>query len=169
MRLPISPPNIDNLTRADLYNRNLELAVFLRPELTLAEENKSVPCIPPLFLNPEHIPHLKEELLNLVKAAASGTGFSFNASHLTVIVGEHGISYGVRYEAVVDEAAQIEHAELMLSQLIAERWGYVGFCNPKKHGCGRYFLKSRIDREFCSKTCLNRSTTYRQRGKEPKA
>jgi hypothetical protein len=162
----------DRMTRADFYNRNLEVAVFLRPGLALAEENESAPYNAGLFFDPRQLPQLKERFLKVIKAAAVGTGLSFNVAHISVNVDATGVSYGINYQLLDQKkygAARFEHAELTLAQLIAEHWGYVGFCNPKKHGCGRYFLKSRTDREFCSKTCLNRSTTYRQRRKEPLA
>src|SRR5207247_4033334 len=110
------------------------------------------------------IPELKERFLKHIKAAATGMGFSFPVSHSCINVDESGISYHITAMAGTKEyfAAQLEHAELTLAQLIGQHWGYIGFCDPKKHGCGRYFLKSRSDREFCSKTCVNRSTTYRQ-------
>ena len=159
----------DIMTKADVYNSNLELALFLYPPLALTKE--PVRYNASSFINPTRIPELKERFLKHIKAAATGMGFSFPVSHSCINVDESGISYHITAMAGTKEyfAAQLEHAELTLAQLIGQHWGYIGFCDPKKHGCGRYFLKSRSDREFCSKTCVNRSTTYRQRGKEPAA
>ena len=162
---------VEDMTPGDWNNAQLESGAFLHPGLPFAEkESKSLPFSPALFLSTDQVKKVKERFLWLIKVAAAATGCSFNASQLSVNLDEGGVSYGIAYNLSDPEKhakAQIEQLMLRLAQLLSDHWGYVGLCNRKKHGCGRYFLKSRTDREFCSTTCLNRSTTYRQRGKEP--
>jgi hypothetical protein len=160
----------ERMTLGDWYNAQLESGAFLHPNLAFAEkESKSLPFSPFLFLSRDQVEKTKEEFLRLIKAA-TGAGFSFGVSQFSVHVDERGISFNVADNISDPEKhskAQIEKAKLLLAQLLSAHWGYIGLCDRKRHGCGRYFLKSRTDQEFCSKTCLNRSTTYRQRGKEP--
>jgi hypothetical protein len=163
----------EQMTPGDWYNAQLEAGAFVHPDLALLEkESRSIPFSVALFLSVDAVKKAKDRLLSLIKAAANGSDISFDVSQLSVHVDGHGVSYRVKYifgtgQEKQLESAQIEQAALRLAQLLSEHWGYVGLCDRKRHGCGRYFLKSRTDKEFCSKTCLNRSTTYRQRGKEP--
>jgi hypothetical protein len=165
--------SVEQMTFGDWYNAQLESGAFLNPHLAFAEKkSKSIPFSPVFFLSRDQVKKAKEEFLHLIKAA-TGVGFSFHVSQLSVNVDANGISY-VTNEANLSDSgkhskAQLEQAMLRLAQLLSTHWGYVGLCDRKRHGCGRYFLKSRTDQQFCTKTCLNRSTTYRQRGKEPSA
>lgn len=109
--------------------------------------------------------------MSLIRGATAG-GFSFSVKQISVNVNENGLRYLVSWNLSDQQKlseAPVEQAMLILSELVAQHWGYIGFCDKKKFGCGKYFRKTRIDREYCSKTCVNRATTYRQRGKEPAA
>jgi hypothetical protein len=161
----------ENMTPGDFYNASIESGAFIHRDFAFEEkESKSVPFSRLIFPGPEQIREIKEKFLLLIRAAADETGYSFPASQMNISVGPGGISYNIAFNLSHREKhakAQVENAMLRLAQLLGEHWGYIGFCDRKRHGCDRYFLKSRKDREFCTKTCLNRSTTYRQRGKEP--
>jgi hypothetical protein len=162
---------VENMTRADIYNAQLETGAFLHPEVAL-EETASLPFNAGLFFSPDEIAEAKKRFLGLIKSAAEGIGCSFEVTQVSVYVTSAGPRYDISYNGSdpgKHAKAKFEKAMLRLAQLVGQRWGYIGFCDRKRHGCGRYFLKSRTDREFCSKTCLNRSTTYRQRGIKPAA
>jgi hypothetical protein len=164
---------IENMTPGDFYNASIESGAFLHRDLAFAQkENKSLPFSQALFPRPEQIKEIKEKFLFLIRGAAVETGYTFAASQMKIAIGPGGISYDIAFnlsDAEKHTKAQVESAMLKLAQLIGEHWGYIGLCDRKRHGCGRYFVKNRTDQQFCTKTCLNRSTTYRQRGKEPVA
>jgi hypothetical protein len=164
---------IASMTPGDWYNAQLEAGAFLHPEFAYStQEATSLPFGPLFFLSAEQVTDLKQRFIPLIKAAVAETEFSFSVSQVSVTGGEHGVSYAIASnlsDLSKHAQAQIEQAMLRLAQLLSENWGHVGLCDRKKHGCGKYFVKSRKDREFCSKTCLNRSTTYRQRGVKPAA
>lgn len=40
---------------------------------------------------------------------------------------------------------------------------YVGICPEARDGCGRLFAKTRIDQEYCSRTCVSRAQVHRFR------
>jgi hypothetical protein len=37
---------------------------------------------------------------------------------------------------------------------------YVGICPDGRDGCGKLFAKTRIDQEYCSRTCVSRRQVY---------
>lgn len=164
----------EKMSVGDRINTQIEMGAFLYPSLPFAEKEgpKSIPFVAALFPSREQIEEIKRQFLVLIQHAAAGSEHSFNVAQMSVNVGPGAVSYQIPQNLSDPEKlaiAQIDVAKLDLAKLLAAHWGYVGRCDRKRHGCGRYFLKSRTDREFCSKTCLNRSTTYRQRGKEPAA
>lgn len=40
---------------------------------------------------------------------------------------------------------------------------YVGVCPKERDGCGQLFAKTRIDQEYCSRTCVSRAQVHRFR------
>lgn len=40
---------------------------------------------------------------------------------------------------------------------------YVGMCPKERDGCGQLFAKTRIDQEYCSRTCVSRAQVHRFR------
>jgi hypothetical protein len=40
---------------------------------------------------------------------------------------------------------------------------YVGICPETRDGCGKLFSKTRIDQEYCSRTCVSRAQVHRFR------
>jgi len=171
--LKFAQQSIESMTPGDLYNAQIESGAFVRPEVAAAhKQNRSLPFSPVLFLSIDEIKEVKTKFFTLIEQAANAAEYTFPVTQLRVSMTPQGLSYDVGFELLVPDKrrrAQIEFAMLKLAQLLSEHWGYVGLCDRKRHGCGRYFLKNRTDQQFCSKTCLNRSTTYRQRGKEPVA
>ena len=164
----------EKMSGLDRINAQIEMGAFLYPSSPFAEKEgpKSVPFVAALFPSPEQIEEMKRQFLVLIQHAAAGSDHSFDIAQMSVNVGPGAVSYRIPQNLSNPKnlaIAQIDIAKLNLAKLLAARWGYVGHCDRKRHGCGRYFVKSRTDKEFCSKTCLNRSTTYRQRGKEPAA
>jgi hypothetical protein len=156
----------EKMSAGDRINAQIEIGAFLQPSLGL--ETRSIPFVAALFPSPELVAEIKSEFLALIQSASLKREHSFPATQMQIGVGPNGISYKLR-QHITDprelERGQIELAKLQLAKLLGSHWGYVGLCDPKQDGCGRYFRKSRIDRQFCSDTCLNRSTTYRQRRK----
>jgi hypothetical protein len=165
----------EGMTPFDWHNRQLEAGAFWWPGLPHTQKQRpSTPFVGAFFPTTEELKEIKAAFLALIKTAAKGASaeanFLFPVSHLSLQVDKDGVTYRPNLNLSDTEEhakAKIEQFVVRLAQLVGEQWDYIGFCDRKKHGCGKYFLKSRIDREFCSKTCLNRSTTYRQRGKEP--
>jgi hypothetical protein len=43
---------------------------------------------------------------------------------------------------------------------------YVGICPKDRDGCGKLFAKTRIDQEYCSRTCVSRAQVHRFRRNE---
>jgi hypothetical protein len=168
---------LDPVTAGDWYNAQIELGAFLHPwfKSDLADSSvKTLPFSQVLFPSREQVGTIKERFAGLLNNAAGGAGYSFDAERMSVSVGPSGISFAIASHLTdlqKHERAQVELAMLRLSELIAPHWGYIGVCREdgKTHfGCGRLFLKSRSDREYCSKTCTNRSMTYRRRAAKRK-
>jgi hypothetical protein len=156
----------EKMGRGDWYNAIIETAAFLRPELALSDkDNTGVPFSEVFFASEGQVRKIKQEFLVLVQSAVVGKECSFEVEQCSVTMSPAGISYNVSKQA----KAHVEQAKLRLAQLLGEHWNYVALCDTHRDGCGRYFLRSRKDQEFCSKTCLSRSTTYRARRKEPAA
>jgi hypothetical protein len=40
---------------------------------------------------------------------------------------------------------------------------YVGICPKARDGCGKLFAKTRIDQDYCSRTCVSRAQVHRFR------
>jgi hypothetical protein len=161
----------DGNTPFDWQNAQLETGAFLHPWWATAERSdRSLPFSGVMFPSVAQLKNMKAEFLELLRVAHEETGLEFPVPEMTAILDKNGLRYQIAFnlsDPAKHATAQLEKAKLELAQLLARHWGYIGLCDRKRHGCGRYFLKSRMDREFCSKTCVNRSTTYRQRGKEP--
>src|SRR5437016_2876151 len=63
----------ENMTWTDYYNRQLEAAIFINPELAYGlQQHKSVPYSPGLFFSEQHIRRVKEKFMDAIKAAATG-------------------------------------------------------------------------------------------------
>lgn len=54
---------------------------------------------------------------------------------------------------------------IKLMRLMEDFAHLIRTCPPKKHGCGRVFLATRIDNIYCSSACVNRSTTRERRAR----
>ena len=171
-------PN-DQMALGDWYNAQIELGAFLNPwfKTEFADRTKKAlqtfPFSPVWFPSVEQVKAIKERFLSMLKSASLGLQFSIEASAISIDVGRqigksrisYSIPIGDLRSREKQKRAKVENASLKLALLIADQWDYIGHCEKHEYGCGRYFRKSRIDRKFCSKRCLNRATTYRQRKK----
>jgi hypothetical protein len=93
---------------------------------------------------------------------------------------ENRIPIGLRQPANEQEEAKLELAFFKLLRLLdksvrtslakakgGERFTpvrlYVGICPEARDGCGKIFAKTRIDQNYCSRTCVSGAQVYRFR------
>ena len=161
--------DLKEMTDPDFINIILEAGVFLDPELV---EVKTITFNKTSFPVLGELDNMQQEFLKLLKAATSGIPYTFPMTKLSMSVSSHGIRYDIPRDVLDGKKladARLQQAVWTLGHLAAQMWNYIGFCDRKRFGCGKFFLRDRTNQEFCTHSCASRSTTYRRRGKEPAA
>jgi hypothetical protein len=125
----------------------------------------------------------QKQFSNVLKAAASDVKIEFPLKHLTVkFTRGDGVEYvstipdnpavrtGAKLEAVVfkllrllDKTVRTSTVKVKGGERVTPVRLYVGICPEAKDGCGQLFAKTRIDQEYCSRTCVSRAQVYRFR------
>lgn len=129
----------------------------------------------------------QQQFARVMVAAASGGEIEFPLKHVTV---KFTRADGVEYVSVIPNRlgqseterteAKLEAVTFKLLRLLdktvrtsiakakgGERFTpvrlYVGICPEARDGCGKLFAKTRIDQEYCSRTCVSRAQVNRFR------
>jgi hypothetical protein len=158
--------NLEEITAGDLRNLRLEAGTFVAPEVVNTKTIKFNDRFFPVW---GELCKMQQQFVQLLKAATSGVPFQFELPKLNISVSSDGVRYVIPSDATDPEKladARLQQAVWTFGHLAGQLWNYIGFCDSKRFGCGKFFLKNRTNQEFCTHTCASRSTTYGRRGKE---
>ena len=163
--LQFANTDLASMTPGDWFNAQLELTAFRTPVVTFLPPKEKVPVTSRAGFFPEltEIRVIHDEFNRLLKDYVS-TG------RMTVPF-EGKASFSVAKDAEGERVftfAVHDYAKdclIKLMQLTGDFADLVRICPEKKHGCGEWFLASRVDNIFCSKTCVSRSTSRTRRAR----
>lgn len=67
------------------------------------------------------------------------------------------------YRVLYDVPKFVDRRVIEMMNLLAEFGKKLRTCSAEEGGCGRWFLTTRSDQEYCSRTCTSRATVRRFR------
>lgn len=176
------------LTPGDQSNAELELTCFLwapnlRPDqdLTVASQIKALmtgPSRKEESFSGDEVTEAQRQFTRVLMAAAGDGEVERQLKHVKVrFTRAEGVEY---ISTISDRPAKMEAVVFKLLRLLdktvrtsltkakgGERFTpvrlYVGICPKVRDGCGKLFAKTRIDQDYCSRTCVSRAQVHRFR------
>jgi hypothetical protein len=158
--------DLQKLTAGDWVNVCLEAATFHGHLLRISSQVKGTERLPlysPAFPSKEDIERIHQAFNHLLKICKSPSSvlteidckvtFEFSNDQGTY-------SFSRSIPKYVD-ACKVEFMELL-----AEYSEIVRICPKEKGGCGRWFLASRVDREYCCTRCTTNAMSRRLRARQ---
>jgi hypothetical protein len=129
------------------------------------------------------VQHAQQLFTKVLIAAASEREVELPLKHVTVkFTRDSGVEYVnvIPANPTLRKQAKLEAVTFKLLRLLdksvrtsiakakgGERFTpvrrYVGICPEARDGCGKLFAKTRIDQEYCSRTCVSRAQVHRFR------
>jgi hypothetical protein len=157
---------LSSMTPGDWFNTQLELTAFRTPAVPALLEPKdqfpvtSLSGVFPDFAEIGNIHKQFNRLLNNLRLNGTMTlPFEGKASFS---VDKNSEGKRVFAFVVHDYAAD---CLIKLMQLAGDFGDLVRICPQDKHGCGEWFLATRSDNIFCTKTCVSNSTSHARRAR----
>jgi hypothetical protein len=178
------------LTPGDKSNAALELTCFMWASPSTEGDTTSMVSamvrdnIPNMIYGELEVPLAQQQFVEVLKAAAGEGEKELPLKHVTAILTRHeGLSYvsvvkesiEAKLEAVVFKLLRLLDATVRTSRA-KEKGGerflplrmYVGVCPEVQDGCGKLFAKTRMDQDYCTRTCASRAQVRRFRAKARK-
>jgi hypothetical protein len=184
------------LTTGDLSNAELELTCFLwAPHLPEENRPTQISALMSgwgggLAYQGQEVSLAQQRFVEVLRAAAGDEEIEIPLKNITV---QFTRGKGVKYASTIPDRvgmsatqrteAKLEAVVFKLLRLLDQtvrtslakaRGGerflplrlYVGICPTVKDGCGKLFAKTRIDQDYCSRTCASRAQVRRFRKKK---
>jgi hypothetical protein len=162
--LGFAAQDLTELTAGDWVNLKLQLAAFSTPIRRVLQETAVTEQLPvdsnafPTKKEVEKIHNTFDTLLQTFQSEHS-VSFAYQGKISFNLLqgrdGKYSLGYGV--------SDYVVRCMIALARLLGELGERVQTCPAKKDGCGKRFVASRTDQQYCSTTCVSRATTRRRR------